>query len=150
MEFPPLVYNTPLVYWTTFKESKSPLCLLTLEGTSLELTPPPPLLVCTSPAWFLVSVQVWYAQAGNHASHYLPLSFAGPKAQPVRGLCKDPRDHPRLCRLKDPCKANFLDQTMVINCPFKCREHSQMTTSYQVKQLRNIVEETFSQNKFRV
>ena len=107
MEFPPLVYNTPLVYWTTFKESKSPLCLLTLEGTSLELTPPPPLLVCTSPAWFLVSVQVWYAQAGNHASHYLPLSFAGPKAQPVRGLCKDPRDHPPTMQAQRPLQSQL-------------------------------------------
>ena len=73
-----------------------------------------------------------------HASHHLLLNFAGPKAQQVsshfaNGHSPPPPD---FCRGKCPGKADFPDQTRVINCPFQCREHYQETISYQVKRKR--------------
>ena len=42
-----------------------------------------------------------------HASHYLPLNFAGPKAQPVSGLCKGPQDHPPTMQAQGPLQSQL-------------------------------------------
>ena len=111
-------------------------------------------LVCTSPAWYLLQFKDGVLKLAPCQSLFTsglrwPVGATGQK--PLQWV---PETTPRLLRVQVPMQSQLPRLDMVINSPVQCREHSQETTSYQVKRkylVRQIViKRTFLYSAFLV